>query len=133
VTLVWPFVVVFELCDFESCFLEDCRLSGSLGVILCGLLVSIGDRLLVLALLRSGASESSFESSATGCGVDILLLLAADLVTGALYSRFSRSDGVGLGEITRGVAGTPERRREVMAWKGYGGRAGQKAVPEARR
>lgn len=116
VTLVCPFIV--RLWVFESDFFDDWRLSGSLGVILCGRLVSIGDLLLVLALLTSGASESSLESSATGCGVDILLLLAADLVTGALYSRFSRSDGVGLGEITRGVAGTPERRRAVMTAKG---------------
>ena len=89
-TFACPLVVVVVAMVFAvlfwplaSFFFDDCRLSVSLGVSLCGLLVSMGERLRVLALRNSGESESSsFDSSGTGCGVDILLPRVADLVTG---------------------------------------------------
>jgi len=65
--------------------------------------VSMGLRLRVRARRSSGLSSSS--SSSTGAGVAIRFR-AADLVTGPKYdSRSSISEGVGLGEMTRGVAG----------------------------
>lgn len=69
-------------------------------------LVSRGLRLRVRALRNSGLSSSS-KSSDTGCGV-ASLLLAADRVVGPKYPSFplpSCSDGVGLGDMTRGVDG----------------------------
>jgi hypothetical protein len=75
-----------------------------LDVSLAGFRVSIGLRLRVRALQRSELSSSS-SSSVAGCGV-ATRLRAADRVVGPKYDG-SRplSDGVGLGEITRGVEG----------------------------
>lgn len=78
---------------------------------------AMGLRLLVRALRRSGPSScsSSSKCSSTGCGV-LTLFLTDDRVTGAEYvscdeaASSRRSEGVGLGDITRGVAGTPFRR-----------------------
>lgn len=50
---------------------------------------------------------------------------AADLVTGALYA--SLSEGVGLGDVTRGVAGTVDLRRAIV--NENGGRTGQGKTP----
>src|SRR4051794_7985368 len=90
---VWPFATGLAV--------------GFVDVSLASFLVSIGLRLRVRALRRSGLSSSS-RSSSTGFGV-VNRLLAADLVVGPKYdsrAAASFSDGVGLGEITRGVAGT---------------------------
>ena len=50
---------------------------------------------------------------------------AADRVTGALYA--SLSEGVGLGDVTRGVAGTLDLRRAMV--NENGGRTGQGKAP----
>jgi hypothetical protein len=82
--------------------------------------VVIGLRLLVLARRRSAPSSSS-SSSSTGAGV-ASRLRAADRVTGPKYdSRSSISEGVGLGEMTRGVAGMLPRPDMLY---GKGGKAG---------
>lgn len=81
-------------------------------------------------------SSSSYDSSSTGCGVASRFL--ADRVIGPLYedspsvwlsSRLCRSDGVGLGEMTRGVAGMLRRRVEAMLSKEKGGRTGAAMTP----
>jgi hypothetical protein len=77
------------------------------GVMRVILRVSIGLRLRVRDRLSSGWSgSSSSKSSSTGCGV-VKRFLAADLVIGPPYEdcAASCSEGVGLGEMTRGVAG----------------------------
>lgn len=79
----------------------DAILEVFLGLSWATFRVSIGLRLRVRALESSGLSSSSISSS-TGSGV-ASLLLAADRVIGPLYP--SCSDGVGLGDMTRGVDG----------------------------
>jgi hypothetical protein len=69
----------------------------------------------------------------TGCG-DETRLLVEERVMGAEYEEScSRSDGVGLGEMTRGVAGTLACLRRVDMVKLKGGRVGQGAAPTAKR
>lgn len=86
---------------------------GFLDVSLPSLRVSIGLRLRVRARRRSGLSSSS-GSSSTGAGV-ASRFRAADLVTGPKYdSRSSTSEGVGLGEMTRGVAGMGFPRTDIL-------------------
>lgn len=64
-------------------------------------------------------------------------LLAADLVVGPKYAAScepscdSRSEGVGLGEMTRGVAGTLLRRD--MVGEGNGSKAGREMTPVSSR
>lgn len=66
--------------------------------------VSTGLLLLVRAFRRADTPSSSLPSSLTGNGVASRLLAA--LVMGPVYeSSASRSEGVGLGEMIRGVAG----------------------------
>lgn len=84
----------------------DAILEVFLGLSWATFRVSIGLRLRVRALESSGLSSSSISSS-TGSGV-ASLLLAADRVIGPLYPSWpvpSCSDGVGLGDMTRGVDG----------------------------
>lgn len=101
-------------------------------VILWTVLASMGDRLLVRALRSSGASYSSSSAcSAKGCGVAALFLVD-ERVTGPKYSR-SGSEGVGLGEMTRGVSGTDcfPPRKDMVSEKG--GRTGQRTAPTTMR
>lgn len=100
-------------------------------VILWTVLASMGDRLLVRALRSSGASYSSTSaSSVKGWGV-AALFFADERVTGPKYSR-SGSEGVGLGEMTRGVSGTDcFPRKDMVSEKG--GRAGQRTAPTTMR
>lgn len=88
--------------------------------------VSTGLLLLVRALRRPGTSSSSLPSSLTGNGVASRLLAAR--VMGPVYSSASRSEGVGLGEMMRGVAGI--LLRVGMLCEGKGGRAGNEMAPE---
>lgn len=108
----WPFdaglpFVAVSSCGFppELGLLVVFLLAGVIRVILRA---SIGLRLRVRERRRSsgGSESSSSRSSSTGFGVP-RRFLAADLVTGPPYEvcAVSRSDGVGLGEMTRGVAG----------------------------
>lgn len=91
---------------------------------------SMGDRLRVRALRRSGLSDSSSsERSSRGCGVGVLLR-AAERVTGPEYST-SFSEGVGLGEMTRGVSGMFFERKDMA--NENGGSAGQRMAPTTRR
>lgn len=79
-----------------------------------------GLRLLVLALLRSAKVSSSGSASCSSliapCAARLFFF--ADLVTGPKYPSFCSalsvvSEGVGLGEMTRGVAGTPLREESM--------------------
>ena len=61
------------------------------------------------------------------------LLLVDDLVTGPRYESCEDgascvSEGVGLGEVTRGVAGMAGLVRKAMA-NGNGGRGGERSAP----
>ena len=114
-------------------------------VMRCTLRVSIGLRLRVRDRLIPGLSDSSSSSSSTKCGV-VRRFLAADRVTGPPYEdcEASISEGVGLGDMTRGVAGmacllgidilqenggkaggvmTPSNSRRVRLMMGIGHRA----------
>ena len=106
--------------------------------------VSIGERLRVRALRRPADESSllfSLSSSWTGCGVDCRFR-AADRVTGPALvddSTPASSDGVGLGEMTRGLAGTLFLVRRVdmaaaaatEAAREKGGRVGLGRMPTA--
>lgn len=94
--------------------------------------VSMGDRLRVRDLRSSGASTSSYSSSGMR-GVD-LRLRVAERVTGRSYeTSVSCSEGVGDGEMTRGVAGTAALLRRADMVTENGGSAGQEMAPATMR
>lgn len=105
------------------------------GVRLLSLVVARGLLLLVRAR-RSPLWPSSSGLSSTGWGVGGRFLREADLVVGPKYEGSreadSRSEGVGLGEMTRGVAGMTGLVAKGMASVGKGGRGDELMVPEKR-
>ncbi len=112
--------------------------AGFTAVNFVGFRVCIGLRLRVRALRSSWLSElSSSSSSSTRCGV-LGRFLAADRVTGPKYesceppsaaAAASLSDGVGLGEMTRGVPGTACLVRRTDMADENGGRLGRQIAP----